>query len=86
MVLGAGQFASVGEDISTELPSTRAILGSRGNERLKGVKKGSSYLVLIARASWKFNYILTAAFRAINAGKWAVREMLSISPCINFCH
>lgn len=39
---------------------------------------------MIAHASRKFNYILTAAFRAINAVKWPVREMVSISSCINF--
>lgn len=37
-VLGASQFAVVGGGINRELPSTVAILGSRDNERLKGVK------------------------------------------------
>lgn len=62
LLLGASQFAFVGEGINRELPSTAAILGSRGNERLKGVRKSSSTLGLIAHASRKFNYILTAAF------------------------
>lgn len=68
------------------MPGTAAILGLRGSERLKSVKKGSSYLVLIAHASQKFNCILMAVFCAINVVKWPVREMVSISPCINFCH
>lgn len=78
------QFTFVGEGSNRVLPGTVAILGSRGNERLKSVKKGSSYLVLIAHASWKFNYILMAVFCAINVVKWPAREMVSISPCINF--
>jgi len=78
------QFAFVGEGSNTVLPGTVAILGFRGNESLKSVKKGSSYLVSIAHASWKFNYILMAVFCAINVVKWPVREVVSISPCINF--
>lgn len=48
------------------------------------MKQGSSYLVLIARASQKFNYPLMDVFCAINVVKWPVREIVSISPCINF--
>lgn len=78
------QFTSVGEGGNTVWPGTVAILGSTGNERLKSVKKGFSYLVLTAHASRKFNYILMTVFCAINVVKWPVREMVSISPCISF--
>lgn len=77
------QFTSVSEGGDTVLPGTVAIFGSIGNERLKSVK-GFSYLVLIAHASRKFNYILMTVFCAINVVKWPVRDMVSISPCISF--
>lgn len=82
MVPGARPCCCWGS-IDAALPGTAAILGSRGSKRLKSVKKGSSYLILIAHAAWKFNDVLMAVFCAVNVVKWPVREVVSISPYIN---
>lgn len=77
------KFAFVRGGSNKVLPDTAVVLGWKGNERLKSVKC-LTYPVLIAYASWKFNYILMAGFGTMNVRKWPVRKMVSISPCINF--